>query len=253
MQELKLSPITPLVRNLERFVRLSGDDYKALRSLENAPLIRASARTEIAQEGTNPEVVRLMVSGWATRYKDMSDGRRQIVGFFIPGDFCDLNVYILRRMDHSIAALDEISYLALPPGLLEQITVDQPRVAKALLWHELVSSSIMREWLLNLGQRSAFERLAHLFTELFVRMEAIGEVRGASCHFPATQVDLAEATGLTPVHVNRTLQEMRREKLIALEGKRLSILDFERLRKAALFNAGYLHLDHEGSMFDAHR
>ncbi|MFA9200628.1 MAG: Crp/Fnr family transcriptional regulator [Cypionkella sp.] len=240
-----------LILNLERYVRLSGDDRRALTGLKAAPLVDARARGDIVREGDNPTVVRLVVEGWACRYKDLPDGRRQIVGFFIPGDFCDLNVYILQAMDHSIGAITPVKYLAIPPEMLESLTEARPRVAQALLWHELVNNSIQREWLLNIGARSALERMAHLLVELFVRLRAIGKAEGNSCHFPLIQSDLADATGITPVHVNRTLQELRREGLIELRAKRLKILDFERLMRLAMFNPNYLHLDHEGRHLDA--
>jgi CRP-like cAMP-binding protein len=251
MRTSNRSGVEPLLLNLERYVHLSADDRRAIARLKEAPLTKARARTDIAREGDHPGVVRLMVSGWAGRYKDLPDGRRQIVGFFIPGDFCDLNVYILQAMDHSIGALTSVSYLAIPPGVLEELTHERPRLGQALLWHELVHSSVMREWLLNLGQRSAFERLAHLFVEMYMRMRAVGLTRDHVCEFPITQTDLAEATGLTPVHVNRTLQELRREGLIELAHKELRILDYERLKKIAMFNPNYLHLDHEGRYLDA--
>lgn len=232
-------------------MRLSGEDHDALEALKAAPQVKARARSDMAREGDDPAVVRLMMSGWACRYKDLPDGRRQIVGFFIPGDFCDLNVYILQAMDHSIGALTEVEYLAIPPDQLHTLTEARPRVGQALLWHELVNSSIQREWLLNIGQRSALERMAHLLVELFVRLRAIGQTKDNSCEFPLTQVDLADATGISSVHVNRTLQELRREGLIELRSKRLTILDFEGLKRLAMFNPNYLHLDHEGRHLDA--
>lgn len=243
--------VATLIFNLERYVRLSEDDRRALEALKAAPMIDARARGDIVREGDNPTVVRLMIDGWACRYKDLPDGRRQIVGFFIPGDFCDLNVYILNQMDHSIGAITPVRYLAIPPEMLERLTEQRPRVAQALLWHELVNNSVQREWLLNIGARSALERMAHLLVELFMRLRAIGMTDGDSCRFPLIQSDLADATGITPVHVNRTLQELRREGLIELRAKRLKILDFDRLRRLAMFNPNYLHLDHEGRHLDA--
>jgi CRP-like cAMP-binding protein len=243
--------MNPLILNLERYVRLSADDRDAIESLQQYRLVQIGARRNAISEGDKPQVVRLMVSGWACRYKELPDGRRQTVGLFLPGDFCDLNVYILQQMDHSIGAITPIAFHAIPPKALETIVRERPRVAQALLWHELVSSSIQREWLLNIGQRSAFERLAHLFVELFLRLRAVGMTRGLECDFPLTQNDLAEATGVTPVHLNRTLQEMRRERLIELRGKRLFILDLERLMQVSMFNPNYLHLDREGRHLDA--
>lgn len=246
-----VSLVAPLINNLERYARLSKADRAALEDLKTAPLLDAPARHDLVREGQDPRVVRLVTSGWACRYKDLPNGRRQIVGIFVPGDFCDLNAYILQQMDHSIGAITRVRYLAIPPERLHRLTQDRPRLGQALLWHELVNTAIQREWLLNLGQRTAYERIAHLCVELFTRMRAINQTRDDACDFPLTQTDLAEATGLSPVHVNRTIQELRRERLIELAHKRLKILDMEQLKRVAMWNADYLHLDHEGRQLDA--
>lgn len=248
---VQLIGMKALLLKLGQYVKLSNEDRCAIDRLQAAPLVDVAARMTAIHEGDEPKVVRLMVSGWACRYKELPDGRRQILGFFIPGDICDLNVYILRQMDHSIGAVTPITYRAIPPSLLNQLIRDRPRIAQALLWHDLVNASIQREWLLNLGQRTAFERLAHLFVELFVRLQAIGKTQGESCELPLTQNDLADATGVTPVHLNRSLQELRRDGLLEFRAKHLRILDFERLKQVAMFNPNYLHLDHEGRHLDA--
>ena len=208
-------------------------------------------RTDIISEGDRPTHVNLMLRGWACRYKVMEDGRRQIVSFFVPGDFCDLNVYILKEMDHGIGAITNVRIAQIVPADMERVTHAHPRVTQALWWHELVNVSVQREWTLNLGARSAYERIAHLFAETFLRLHCIGLTQGDSCDFPLTQVDLADASGLTPVHVNRTLQELRREGLIELDRQRLRIPDLERLKRVAMFTPNYLHMNHEGSYLDA--
>lgn len=241
----------PLIRNLDRYARLSREDRTAIGMLADAPRLQVKARGELIREGDQSDVVRLMVSGWACRFKDLPDGRRQIIGFFIPGDFCDLHIHILREMDHSIGALTDVNYLAIPPKQLQAVMDAQPRIAQSLLWHELVNSAIQREWMLNLGQRTSLERLAHLLVEIFMRLEVVGLTRGKSCDFPLTQSDMADATGVTAVHLNRTLQELRRDGLVALKGKRLTIGNMETLKQVAMFNENYLHLDHEGRHLDA--
>jgi CRP-like cAMP-binding protein len=129
--------------------------------------------------------------------------------------------------------------------------VESPRITQALWWHELVVAAIQREWTTNVGQRSAFERIAHLCCELFLRLRAVGQTRGDTCDFPLTQADLADATGLTSVHVNRTIQELRREGLITLHKRLLTIHDLDRLMTACMFNPNYLHLNREGRHLDA--
>lgn len=240
-----------LIYKLQAYARLSRDDQAALTQLARGPLQEVQPRRDLIREGDNPRNVRLMLSGWACRYKGLPDGRRQIVGFFIPGDFCDLNVYILKQMDHSIGAITRVTYAQIVPDELERVMHERPRIAQALLWHELVNASVFREWLLNVGQRTARERIAHLLVEMFVRLRAVGLSEPNSCEFPITQNDLAEATGLTSVHVNRTLQDLRADGLIELSQKRLTIPDLKALMAVAMFNPNYLHLDHEGRHLDA--
>jgi CRP-like cAMP-binding protein len=154
-------------------------------------------------------------------------------------------------MDHSIGAITTLKVAEIGPDEFEQMMRDNPRIAQALFWDELVTVSVQREWTLNLGQRTAYERISHLFVELFLRLQAVGRTQGKSCDFPLTQVDIADASGLTAVHVNRTLQELRKEGLIELQGRRLTILDMNALKNAALFNENYLHLNREGAHLDA--
>lgn len=243
MHSAVVSRIEPLALLLERYTRLSAEDRDALAILGRGPISERSAREDIAREGENPTVIRLLVSGWACRYKDLPDGRRQIVGFFLPGDFCDLNVYIVNRLDHSIGALTRVRYFEIQPAQLQVLTDRRPHVTRALLWHELVSSSIQREWLLSIGQRSAVERLAHLFCELYYRLRAVGLATDGAFHFPITQHHLAEAMGLSPVHINRTLQELRREGLIELADRHLTITDLTRLMQLGMFNPAYMHFE----------
>lgn len=235
---------------LEAFTRLSADDKAALVQISRNVRI-VDARRDLVCEGDKPHFVHLVLDGWACRYKQLPDGKRQIVSMFLPGDFCDLNVYILKYIDHSIGAITRLKVATITPDEMSALTAERPRVTQALWWHELVSTAIQREWTLNLGQRSAYERLAHLLVELYIRLETVKRAWDGRCDFPLTQNDLADATGLTAVHVNRTLQELRRDQLIELDRKQLQILDLERLMEVSMFNPNYLHLDHEGRHLDA--
>lgn len=239
-----------LALRLEAFTRLSQDDRAAIAKLNKVARV-IPPRRDLIREGEKPQYVHLMVDGWACRYKALPDGRRQIVAFFVPGDFCDLNVYILKQMDHSVGAITRLSVADISREDMDALTMNHPRVTQALWWEELVNASIQREWTLNVGQRTAYERIGHLLLELFLRLRSVGMTQADSCDFPLTQTDIADATGLTPVHVNRTLQELRRDGLIVLERKRLQIPKLQRLMDAAMFNANYLHLDHEGRHLDA--
>jgi CRP-like cAMP-binding protein len=236
---------------LQAYTRLSEDDINAVRRVSKLGRREVAARRDLIREGDRPRSVFLILEGWAGRYKQLPDGRRQVVSFFVPGDLCDINVYILREMDHSVGAITPIKAAEIPGDDFERLMADYPRITKALFWSELVTIAIQREWTLNVGQRSAYERIAHLFVELFLRLRCVGLTDRTSCELPLTQNDIADATGLTAVHVNRTLQELRRNGLVELQGKRLTIPDLEALKNAGLFDDNYLHLEREGAHFDA--
>ncbi|KWV48883.1 cyclic nucleotide-binding protein [Bradyrhizobium macuxiense] len=208
-------------------------------------------RVDIVREGDKPKDVHLILSGWACRYKQLEDGRRQVVSFFLPGDICDINVFILREMDHSIGTITPVSIADLPHEFFDHVAARHPRIVAAFWWETLVDAAIQREWTMNLGQRTALERTAHLLCEIWLRLRVAGLTRGDSCDFPLTQADLADAAGLSKVHVNRTLQELRANGLIVLKGRTLSVPDLDRLMRAGLFNPNYLHMEHEGQQLDA--
>jgi CRP-like cAMP-binding protein len=243
-------PDTAVASKLEAFTRLSADDKAALGQVSRN-MRSVEARRDLISEGDKPRFVHLVLDGWGCRYKQLPDGKRQIVSIFVPGDFCDVNVYILKYMDHSIGAITRLKVAMITPEEMSALTSERPRITQALWWHELVTAAIQREWTLNLGQRSAYERLAHLLVELYIRLKTVGRANDGRCDFPLTQNDLADATGLTAVHVNRTLQELRRDNLIELDRKQLQILDLSRMMDVSMFNPNYLHLDHEGRHLDA--
>jgi CRP-like cAMP-binding protein len=237
--------------HLEAYARLSKLDRALLERLTAKNVRDVAARRDIIREGDRPRAVNFMLEGWACRYKQLPDGRRQVVSIFIPGDLCDANVFILKEMDHSIGAITRLKYAEIGPSDFEELMLQSPRITQALWWHELVVASTQREWTTNVGQRSAYERIAHLMCEMFVRLRAVGKTDGTRCEFPLTQTDLADATGLTSVHVNRTVQQLRREELIELQRRTLTIPDLDRLMNVCAFNPNYLHLDREGRHLDA--
>lgn len=242
---------TFLIRRLERFTRLSGEDKRALERVAAGYVRRVGPREDVIREGDRPTHVNLILDGHACRYRVLEDGRRQIVAFFLPGDFCDLRVFILRQMDHSIAAISPVRLAEIDRDALFDLTDNHPRVTRAFWWSTLVDAATSREWTVNVGQRTATERMAHLLCELFLRLRAVGLTRGDSCDLPLTQADLADALGLSVVHTNRVLQELRASNLIAFRGGVLTIADLQSLQALALFDPLYLHLEHEGREFDA--
>jgi CRP-like cAMP-binding protein len=231
-----------LVRRLGNFARLTVEEQALLRKVARERVRTLGPRADLIHEGEAPQAVYLVLSGWACRHKVLEDGRRQIVAFLVPGDLSDLNNFVLRTMDHSIAAITDLVFAEIAHDRLARIADGHPRIAHALWWDALVSAAVQREWTVNVGVRSAFERIGHLFCELFLRLRGVGLTRGDSCDMPITQAELAEATGMTPVHVNRTLQDMRAGKLIVLKDRVLTIPDLPALQQSVLFSADYLHL-----------
>ena len=243
--------LASLIRKLEQFVRLSPTDHAILTRASTERVRHLPARVDIVREGDKPKDVHLILSGWAYRYKTLEDGRRQVVALFLPGDICDVNIFILRELDHSIGTVTPVSVADLSREFFDSVAAGHPRIVTAFWWETLVNAAIQREWTLNLGQRTAAERMAHLLCEVFLRLQLAGLTHGDSCDFPLTQADLADATGLSKVHVNRTLQELRAANLIVLKGKTLVVPELGRLMQAGLFNPNYLHMDHEGRQLDA--
>jgi CRP-like cAMP-binding protein len=205
-------------------------------------------RHDILNEGERPDHVHVIVEGWAARYKTLASGARQIVAFLIPGDFCDLHVAVLGHMDHGIVALSRCRIAYIPSHALDELTSDHNGLTKAMWWATLVDESVLREWVLNVGRRDAYERIGHLLCEMHARMQLVGLVDDGRLALPLTQEELADATGLTAVHTNRTLQRLRKENLIEIGSGMLTVLDVERLRKAAGFDPSYLHIKRRVSL-----
>jgi len=243
--------LSHLIRKLEHFVRRRRRIVPCLIDAASERVRSFGPRVDIAREGDRPRDVHMILAGWACRYKQLEDGRRQIVSFFLPGDICDLNIFILREMDHSIGTITSVTVADLSREFFDEISSGFPRIATAFWWESLVNAAIQREWTMSLGQRTAAERMSHLLCEIFLRLRLAGLTREESCDFPLTQSDLADATGLSKVHVNRTLQELRSAELIVLKGKSLTIPNLERLMNEGLFNANYLHMNREGRQLDA--
>ncbi|MFK5600526.1 Crp/Fnr family transcriptional regulator [Methylobacterium sp. HMF5984] len=230
-----------LTRKLEGFEDLSDDDRRALDGL--APRIRqVGARVDLVREGDAPENVHLILDGLACRYKVLPDGKRQIMALLVPGDFCDLNVFILDQMDHNIGTISPCHVVDIPRRAIEEITEAHPQITRAFWWCALVDEAVLREWLVNLGGRAPEQRLAHLLCELLVRLDAVGKVTNDSYPFPFTQPELADTMGLSAVHVHRTLRELRDLGLITLKRRVLTIHDVEQLKAFCGFTPNYLHL-----------
>lgn len=229
------------IRKLGSFEPLRSDDREWLASV-SAHTRLVGADQDLIREGDNPENVLVIVDGFAMRYKMTSDGRRQIFAYLIPGDFCDLHVALLRKMDHTIATLSPCRVVQLSPGTILELTERRPSLARALWMCSLVDGATLREWLVNLGQRSAPHRIAHLFSELHERMKAVGLTNDGTFELPLTQAELSDTMGLSVVHVNRSLKELREAGLVSLKDERIVISDVQRLKDYSDFDPSYLHL-----------
>lgn len=231
----------PLIMKLEYGASLTDADRAVLQDLTRKTR-RVARHSDISPEGERPENVHLVLEGFACRYKTLADGRRQIMAFLVPGDFCDLHVAILGEMDHSIGTGWGCTIVELPRSAIEDLTAHHPRITRALWWATLVDEGTLRAWLVNMGQRDADRQMAHLVCELLVRLRVVGLVSDDSFAFPITQDDLADTLGITGVHVNRVLQDLRSQGLLEWKSKRLYIPDVERLMAFAEFDPKYLHL-----------
>jgi CRP-like cAMP-binding protein len=197
----------------------------------------------LVHEGCRSPVVFLILSGIAFRYKLLPNGRRQIFGYLLPGDLCDAEFTLDSYCDHSVELLTDVEVALISISELQTVILDRPMIARALKQTAAVEAAILREWLLNLGQRNAFERIAYFFCEMAARLHgSAGLSTKESLPFPFTQIELADTVGLTVVHVNRCLQRFRREKLIAWHRRRVAILDVDRLQQIAGFDGSYLKL-----------
>ena len=234
--------MTMLIRKLESLAALSNEERQAIRSLP-VRVRTLDARQDLVRDGDKPSHCCLILEGWVCRYKLLTHGRRQILSFHVPGDIPDLQTLHLQTMDHSVATMKAATVAFIPHENLRELTADFPSIG-ALLWRStLIDAATFREWETNLGRRPAFERMAHLFCEMFLKLQAVGLADDCRCPMPITQTDLADALGLTPVHVNRVLKDMRGQALVKLRSGTLVIEAWDELLKAAEFDPTYLHLE----------
>ncbi len=237
-----------LTRKLENWSSLSDSDRAALVAISSKSE-RVERHQHLIREGDDPNFVFLLIEGWAIRYKVLPSGKRQIVAFLLPGDLCDVHIFILDAMDHGIAMLSAGNVVRIPRDTMIAVIEDRPAISRALWWATLVDEAVLREWLVNIGGRSAFARTAHLLCELYVRMDNVALAKDSAIHLPLTQIDLAEALGLTAVHVNRMLKRLRAGNLISYKSQHFIVHDIEALKAVAGFDASYLHGKKARSIF----
>jgi CRP-like cAMP-binding protein len=203
---------------------------------------RLAAHATIAHPGDTATRACVLLDGYAARYKLLPDGSRQIVALHIAGDLMDLQSAVLKAADHGIVALGHARVAYLPHPAVLAVAERFPGIARAFWLETLVDGAIYAEWLLNVGQRDAYGRLAHLFCEMLMRSDAVGLSRGESFPFPVSQGELGDATGLTAIHVNRTMQQLRKDGLVSTRGTDMCVEDWHALVQAGSFDPTYLHL-----------
>lgn len=228
------------VRKLGHGARLTEEDEQVLTDLAR-PVRTIGPRTDIVAEGSEPRFLPLVVDGWACRYKVLENGKRQVIFLYLPGDICEPVGKLPRVVAHPVGALTTVAFAPVSPAAVVDAARSRPRIEEALWWDLLLASAIEREHVVNLGRRQAPERMGHLFCELHLRLAMVGLVDGLAYDLPITQADLGDLLGLSAVHVNRSLQELRKSGLITLRGRRLKIHDLDELRAFSLFDAAYLH------------
>jgi CRP-like cAMP-binding protein len=182
----------------------------------------------------------LIRSGFACRYNMFPGGHRQIIGFVLPGDLCDSRATMFEHVDYSVSAIDTVEATLIPADTLIDRVNCSTSLLRAMCRLAAIEDAIDRQWLLNIGHRTALERVAHLLCEIFTRLQIVGLTRQTVCDLPLSQADIADATALTPVHVNRMLMELRRRGIISLNRRELAIHDFEALQTLASFTSNYL-------------
>lgn len=221
---------------------ISAEEEEAVRGLV-AHVVDVQQGQTVIREGEELNESILLLSGWLGRAKDLSNGQRQIAELHVAGDFADLHAFTLKRLDHDVISITGCRLGMVPHERVRELTEDFPHLARIYWLMTNIDAAIQREWTLSMGRRSAIARMAHLFCELDVRLAIVGLAENHSYDFPLTQVEIGECLGLTSVHVNRTLQELRRRGLLELQARRLQIYDLTALKNLADFDPAYLYLD----------
>ena len=231
---------SPYLAKLQSAGPLPAEDVALLSRLEN-DVRDFPARTAVISEGDRPDHVHLMIQGWACRDQVLGDGGRQITAFMLPGDFCDTHITMLAEMDHGIRTLTSSRVAFIPRRVMVELT-NRPAIARAMWWASLVDEGVLRAWIVNIARREAPERITHLICELHARLTNVGLADGNTFELPLTQEELGAALGLTNVHVNRTLRQLREDGVVVVRQQRTVITDMPALRSMAGFDPSYLHL-----------
>ncbi len=199
----------------------------------------------VVRQGVPVDISTLLVKGLMTRHVDAPDGRRHPVALHVPGDFVDLHAYALKKLDHDVAALTDITVAVFRHASLAEIQASEPGLARRLWFLTLLDAAMHRQWIYRLASLNAAQRVSHFLCETHARLLAIGASEGHAFTLPMTQADIGEVCSLTNVHVNRVLRELREAGLCNVRGANVQILDLKGLVERARFDPQYLYLNPE--------
>ena len=232
-------PYSRLMLRLERFSALSAIDRQCIADLP-LKLVNTPGDREVVSYGYASSRCTLVLDGFLYSHKTVTGARRQITSFFIPGDIVDLPTLYLPKVDHSISTLGPAVLAFVPHAALKEVLDRSPALVQAFWRETLMQAAIFQEWVVNLGRRHAFAKVAHIVCELTVRRQATGMARDLSVTIPWTQMDVADACGISSVHANRVIQELRHVGLLEWDSKRVKIHDWDALARLGDFNDDYL-------------
>jgi CRP-like cAMP-binding protein len=234
-------PLSFLLRQLEIYAKLPDEDRRLVLDLPYR-LRRLDPGSYLVREGDRPMQCMVLVSGFAFRQKVTGHGARQILALCIPGDAVDLQNMFLDVSDHSVQLLTQCTVADVPRDVMQELVLKRPAIGSAIIELTLVDASILREWVVNIGRRDARARIAHILCEFAVRLESRGLAADHGFVLPMTQEQLADATGLTSVHVNRVLKSLEADGLISRKRRNIHYDDWRALQDAGDFSRRYLHI-----------
>ena len=235
-------PINPLTKRLSMFVNLGPEQRIALEAMCSTRRI-FQTHDSLVREGSRPNRVYVILSGVAYRYRYLVNGRRQILGYLLPGDICDTQFLVLNECDHNVGVLCDTEVAVISLHAMMNVVVQFPTIERALQLMSITDAAMLRQWLLNVGQRDAGQKIAHFLCEMSARYRALGlSDDTGDLLLPITQIELADTIGLTVVHVNRILQGFRRVGMVNWSRHNVRILDHAELERIADFDATYFQL-----------
>ncbi len=226
---------------MSQIIDLTREESAALAAISTRGT-RVARGADIILQGEVDECAFLIHDGWALRHRQLADGRRQVLHFLVPGDWAGLTALMFPESDHAVTAVTDAVVATLSLRDLSALFQSHPRLGLAIYWTAAQEEAMIAEHLVNVGRRTAYERLGNLFLELLFRLQVVGHADHRAFDFPVNQAVLADALGLSQVHVNRTLQRLRKDGFVAVSDRRVVILNQAGLEQALDFESAYLHM-----------